>query len=314
MLAAYKKETRIVKFHQIRALVAVSQCGSINEASQILHVTQPALSRAIKDLERELGLTLLQRSYKGMSLTEEGRRIIRHAQFAVESMRRLQIEAENIHDMAFGEVTVGVTSLTAVLPGFEQSITDFQTKNPRVRIKLVEQRPSHIVQRLRDGSLDFALTSQQNTQRLNLDWEALHRIGGMVVCGAKNPLRHSRSLRQLQYANWISLDEIDDRSSQFYQMFEVNDIHAPSKVIECASLLLALRLIQSADAFMTLSKLVAGNVLPANHSPDLAWVDIEEIIPEYPIYLVCVDRHSLTSPAKDFFYSLKARLATDHNV
>lgn len=300
-----------MKFHQIKALVAINQCGSINEASQLLHVTQPALSRSIKDLERELGMTLLQRSYKGMSLTDEGRRIIRHAHMAVESMRRLQIEADNIHDTAVGEVAVGITSLTAMLPGFERCISDFQAKNHRVRIKLVEQRPSHIVQRLRDGTLDFALTSQQNTQRLNLDWEALHRIPGAVVCSPDNPLRHSRSLRQLQYANWISLDEIDDRSSQFYQMFEVNDIHPPQKVIECASLLLALRLVANADAFMTLSNLAVGNTLPPALAPQLAWVEVEEVIPEYPIYLVCVDRHALTSPARDLFQSLKSRLAAE---
>ncbi len=300
-----------MKLHQIRALVAIYQCGSINEASQILHVTQPALSRSIKDMERELGLTLLQRSYKGMSLTDEGRRIIRHAQMAVESMRRLQIEADNIHDTSVGEVAIGVTSLTSMLPGVERCISDFRAKNQRVLIKVIEQRPSQIVQRLRDGTLDLALTSQQNTQRLNLDWEALHCIQGAVVCGPDNPLRHSRSLRQLQYANWISLDEIDDRSSQFYQMFEVNDIHVPQNIIECASLLLALRLVENSHAFMTLSNLAVGNTRPPGLGPGLAWVEVEEIIPEYPIYLVCVDRHSLTSPAKDLFYSLKSRLAAE---
>lgn len=300
-----------MKFHQIKALVAINRCGSINEASQLLHVTQPALSRSIKDLERELGMTLLQRSYKGMSLTDEGRRIIRHAHMAVESMRRLQIEADNIHETAVGEVAVGITSLTAMLPGFDRCISDFQAKNPRVKIKLIEQRPSHIVQRLRDGTLDFALTSQQNTQRLNLDWEALHRIPGAVVCSPDNPLRHSRSLRQLQYATWISLDEIDDRSSQFYQMFELNDIHPPQKVVECASLLLALRLVANMDAFMTLSNLAVGNTLPAGVAPELAWVEVEEIVPEYPSYLVCIDRHALTSPARDLFASLKSRLTAE---
>lgn len=297
-----------MKFHQVRALVAIDQCGSINEASQILHVTQPALSRSIKDLERELGLTLMQRSYKGMSLTDEGRRILRHAQMAVESMRRLQIEADNIHDTAVGEVAVGVTSLTAVLPGFGACISDFQAKNQRVRIKLIEQRPSHIVQRLRDGTLDFALTSQQNTQRLNLDWEALDRIQGNVFCSPGNPLRHARSLRQLQYANWISLDAVGDRSSQFHQMFEVNDVHPPQNVIECSSLLLALGMVQNASAFMTLSNFAAGSTLSAAQTPALYKVEVEEIIPEYPIYLVCVDRHALTSPAKELFHNLSAKL------
>ncbi|WP_342246211.1 LysR family transcriptional regulator [Pseudomonas sp. OTU5201] len=298
-----------MKLHQIKALVAIHRTGSLNEASQILHVTQPALSRSIKDLERELGLTLLQRSYKGMSLTEEGRRVIRHAQLAVESLRRLQIEAENIQAMTVGEISIGVTSLTAMLDGLEESLTVFQTKNPRVRLKLVDLRPSQILQRLRDGTLDFAITSQQNTQRLNLDWETLNRIRGVVVCSADNPLRHSRSLRQLQYASWLSLDEIDDRSSQFYQMFEVNDIHAPQRIIECSSVMLALRLLRRGEAFMTLSKLGLANVMPSALNTDLVQVKVEEIIPEYPIYLVCIDRHSLTSPARDLFYSLKARLA-----
>jgi len=299
-----------LKIHQIKALVAISHCGSINEASQVLHITQPALSRSIKDLEHELGLTLLQRSYKGMSLTEEGRRVIRHAQMMVESMRRLQVEVDNIHDIAVGEVAVGVTSLTAMLPGFEQCLNDFRSKNPRVTLKVIEQRPSVILQRVRDGTLDFALTSQQNTQRLNLDWEAVQRIQGAVVCSASNPLRHARSLRQLQHAHWISLDEVDDRASQFFQMFESNDIHAPLKVTECTAIFLALNLIKSADAFMTLSS-IATTTTPLRSSHDVVWVDLDEIIPDYPIYLVCVDRHALTSPAREFFMGLKAKLAME---
>ena len=303
-----------MKLHQIKALVAIHRTGSLNEASQILHVTQPALSRSIKELERELGLTQLQRSYKGMSLNEEGRRVIRHAQLAVESLRRLQIEAENIQAMTVGEISIGVSTLTAMLGGLEESLTAFQAKTPRVRLKLQELRPSQILQRLRDGTLDFAITSQQNTQRLNLDWEALNRIRGVVVCSADNPQRQSRSLRQLQYARWLSLDEIDDRSSQFYQMFEVNDIHAPQRIIECSSMMLAMRLLQRGEAFMTLSELGLANVMPGVPSSNLIQVNVEELIPEYPIYLVCIDRHSLTSPARDLFYSLKARLAVSEPV
>lgn len=70
----------------------------------------------------------------------------------------------------------------------------------RVRIRLVDLRLNQMQQRLRDGTLDFAITSQQHTQRLNLDWEALSRMRGLVVCRKNNPLRHSHSLRQLQFA------------------------------------------------------------------------------------------------------------------
>ena len=65
-----------MKLHQLRALVAIHNAGSILEASKLMHITQPALSRSIKDLEREVGFSLLQRSHKGMALTEEGKRVI----------------------------------------------------------------------------------------------------------------------------------------------------------------------------------------------------------------------------------------------
>ncbi|MNE18706.1 putative DNA-binding transcriptional regulator [compost metagenome] len=129
-----------------------------------------------------------------------------------------------------------------------------------------------------------------------------------MYCNANNPLRHSRSLRQLQYANWISLDEIDDRSSQFYQMFEVNDIHPPQKIIECSSIQLAMNLVRSADAFMTLSGLVPAHSMPMVITADLVRVNVEEVIPEYPIYLVCIDRHALTTPARDLYFSLQVKL------
>ncbi len=200
-----------MKFHQIKALVAVHQTGSLSEASQALHVTQPALSRSIKELEGELGLSLMQRSHKGMTLTDEGRRLIRHAQSSMESLRRLQLEAENIKDMQVGEVTVGVTSLTAVLKGMGESITAFQIRNPRVRIRLIELRPYQIIQQIRDGTLDFAITSQQHTQRLNLDWESLSRMPGLVVC-RKNPSTQGCTLASPPASGQLGQPRCDPRS------------------------------------------------------------------------------------------------------
>jgi DNA-binding transcriptional LysR family regulator len=298
-----------LKFHQIRALVAVHQTGSLSEASQILHVTQPALSRSIKELEGELGLSLMQRSHKGMTLTVEGRRLIRHAQSSLESLRRLQLEAENIKDMQVGEVAIGVTSLTAVLEGLGASITAFQARSPRVRIKVVELRPSQIIQQIRDGTLDFAITSQQHTQRLNLDWEGLSRMPGLVVCRKSHPLRNARSLRHLLQANWVSLDAVTDQSSQFYQMFEQNQMQLPSRVTECSSVVLALHLLHHCDALMTLSEAGLDNILTQGLSVDLVQVRVDESIPEYPIYLVCTDRHSLTTSARDLYFEARASLS-----
>ncbi len=218
-----------MKLHQLRALVAIHNAGSILEASKLLHITQPALSRSIKELEREVGFALLQRSPKGMALTEEGKRVIRHANLVVESIRRLQIEAASIQDATLGAVSIGVTSLTAMLDGVDESILAFRRKYPRVKLTITDLRPSQILQRLRDGSLDFAITSQQPLSRLSLDWEALGSIKGSVICHVSNQQQFSKSLRTLQYAHWISLDELADQASQFHQLFEANGLPVPQK-------------------------------------------------------------------------------------
>jgi biotin operon repressor len=61
-----------MKLHQLRMLLAVAQHGSIHEAARSLHISQPALSKAIAELERELGVTLMSRSVRGVSLTAYG--------------------------------------------------------------------------------------------------------------------------------------------------------------------------------------------------------------------------------------------------
>ncbi|MFJ4346507.1 LysR family transcriptional regulator [Pseudomonas sp. NPDC089401] len=297
-----------MKLHQLRALVAIHQAGSILEASKTLHITQPALSRSIKELERELGFALLQRSHKGMALTEDGKRVIRHANLVVESIRRLQIEAASIQDAALGAVSIGVTSLTAMLNGVDESILAFRRKYPRVKITITDLRPSQILQRLRDGSLDFAITSQQPLSRLNLDWEALGSIKGRVICHASNQQKFSHSLRSLQYANWISLDELADQASQFHQLFEVNGLQVPQNTVECTSIMMALKLLKNTESLMTISELAVDEVFTIGFNPEFVAMTVQELIPDYPVNLVCIDRHSLTAPAQELFHSLRGRV------
>lgn len=65
-----------MKFNQLRALVTISESGSIHEASRHLHITQPALTKAIQELEASVGATLLERSSTGTRLTPYGHRLV----------------------------------------------------------------------------------------------------------------------------------------------------------------------------------------------------------------------------------------------
>lgn len=300
-----------MKLHQLRALVAIHETGSLQDASAVLHLTQSALSRAIKELENELGITLLVRSNKGMTLTEYGQRMLGHSRQALESVRRARQEIEDMKGLVVSEITIGVTPVTALLQPLKQVLLDFQQAYPQATLKVLEMRPTQLLQHLRDGLLDFALTSQLPASTVGLDWQPLCRIAGVVVVRKDHPLRNVKSLRLLQQAQWLSVDPLNDSQSQFNQLFEGSALARPRKVFECTAMNLAIKLLIDSDVVMTMSEAAQGHDLVglSDMSKYLHKVEIQEPVPDYSINLVCVNRSYLTKTAGQLFGMLQARLA-----
>lgn len=299
-----------MKLHQLRALVSIHETGSLQEASEILHLTQSALSRAIKELENELGITLLVRSNKGMTLTEHGQRMLGHARQALESVRRARQEIEDMKGLVVSEITIGVSPVTALLQPLKQVLLEFQKNHPRASLRILEMRPTQLLQHLRDGLLDFALTSQLPASTVGLDWQPLCRIPGVVVVRKNHPLHNVKSLRLLQQAQWVSVDPLSDAQSQFNQLFEGSALTRPRRVFECTAMNLAIKLLIESDVVMTVSEAALGHDLVglSDMSRYLHKIEIQEPVPDYFINLVCVNRNYLTKTADQLFSMLKQQV------
>lgn len=87
-------------------LVQVAKYGSITMAADKLHVTQPTISLAIKKLEESLGMQLLNRSFKGAHLTEEGRQVVQYAKIAFEYFDKIEEMVNDRHSSLMSEVTI----------------------------------------------------------------------------------------------------------------------------------------------------------------------------------------------------------------
>lgn len=79
-----------MKLQQLKYLIAISECGSINEAAQNLYTSQSNLSTAVKELERELGITIFTRSNRGVTLTNDGSELLGYARQVVEQADMLE--------------------------------------------------------------------------------------------------------------------------------------------------------------------------------------------------------------------------------
>src|SRR5437868_12996900 len=93
---------------QLKALVTVAEAGSVTRAAELLHLVQPAVTRQIRALERELGVVLFERTRQGMRPTDAGMILLEHARRALNELERARVEIQPTPGMVTGIVTVGL--------------------------------------------------------------------------------------------------------------------------------------------------------------------------------------------------------------
>ncbi|PXF30274.1 LysR family transcriptional regulator [Pokkaliibacter plantistimulans] len=294
-----------MKIQQLKAFLTITEVGSLQEASRRLHLTQPALSKSIKELESELGISLFIRGARGITITEYGQRLLGHARLIVETEKRARQDIEDMKGMMVSEVVLGVTPITSVLRPLADGIVAFRQQHPGVTLRVLEMRPYQLLEHLREGRVDFAITSQVPAVGHALEWIPICRIPNLVAVRRGHPLQGVKSLRVLQQGDWISLDPLSDQTTYFHQMFSMNGLPLPLKVQECSSMTLARTLVNTTDVIALYTK-------EAFDSPDLSHeisaVPIIEPVPDSVISLVTPKRDLLTLSATQLFDMIQSKL------
>lgn len=297
-----------MKLHQLRALAAVSETGSIQEASRLLHVTQPALSKAIKELETSVGATLFVRTSKGVQLTPHGQRLVAHARLISENVRRARQDLEDMKGTVVSDIVIGVTPVSALLRSVGACLTAFRADFPHARLRILEMRPAQLLEQVREGTLDFALTSQSLSVDRALDCTQACRVPTLIAGRRGHPLRGATSLGQLVAADWMVLDPLSDPHTPFHQLFAVNGLELPARVVECNSMTLALEMSRLGDALLLLSEESRRSRFLVQ---TMDFIEIAEPMPDRTISLVTRDRHTLTLAASRLHDALLVALRED---
>lgn len=175
-----------MELRHLRYFIAVAKHGSFNRAAQTLHLTQPALSRQVKDLEEELSVPLLVRGKNAVTLTaagdsfyEEAREILARVDLAVQRVRS-EPRAEVLRVGYAPSVTAGI------LP---HALQRFHAEHPRVRVELADLFPQDMAGKARDGELDVVITLEIPGATVpHFHWEELYKIQIVLVMPAGHSL------------------------------------------------------------------------------------------------------------------------------
>lgn len=134
----------------------VAKCSSFSKASQSLHITQPTLSKMIKNLEEELGVTLFDRSTRRMQLTEAGETVRLHAQMVLQSIGHLHSALQEIKQLERGQFSLGLPPVIGA-SFFPPIIARFRRQFPQIDLRIVEEGGKRVERDVLEGTLDLGV-------------------------------------------------------------------------------------------------------------------------------------------------------------
>ncbi|MDR6878528.1 LysR family transcriptional regulator [Bacillus sp. 3255] len=145
-----------VNMEWYRTFYWTARSGSLSRAAERLHITQPAVSHTLKQLEEKLGGPLFFRTSKGVKLTAEGEVLFRYVEQAFSFMESGEKAIAEMHNLHSGEINIGASDTLCrhfLLPYLEQ----FHERYPAIRIHVTNRTTPETLALLKDGKIDFGL-------------------------------------------------------------------------------------------------------------------------------------------------------------
>ena len=183
-----------MELRHLRYFLAVGEALNFTKAAAQLRVAQPALSRQVQDLEDEIGVDLLRRSPRGVTLTAEGRLFLEEVR---ELLKRADESVEKVRALARGEdgelhIGYAPSPTVEILP---PALAAFQKAVPRVKVLLHDLSSDELIAGLQNATLEIAIMVQPlGEQTAGIEFELLRTYPFCVALTAAHPLARLKSI------------------------------------------------------------------------------------------------------------------------
>lgn len=208
-----------ISYDYYRVFYYVARYGNITKAAKLMLNSQPNLTRAIKNLESELGCALFSRSNQGMRLTPEGEKLYEHIKIAFEHIEMGESEINESRNMRSGTVYVAASEVALrclLLPVLKK----FRLRYPGIHIRVSNHSTPQAISALKDGTADIAVVTTPTVRSASLIEKIIRPINETAVCSRyfADLINRQVSLSELMDYPLISLGA-DTKSFEFYSEF-----------------------------------------------------------------------------------------------
>jgi DNA-binding transcriptional LysR family regulator len=301
---------RHLKLRDLHILLAVVQQGSMAKAAAELAISQPAVSKAISDMEHMFGLRLLDRSRSGIEPTAYGRALVMRGHAIFDELKHGVEELEFLSDPRVGDLRIGSTE--SVAAGFLPAVIKrFSLEQPRVRLDVAQTVMSALHYReLRERSIDLLIGRiPAPFDEDDLEAKVVYNDDTVVIAGRQSKWAKSRKLKlaDLVGERWILPPADTMHGAGVPKLFRDSGSAMPPVPITTLSIHLCLRLVASAQ-FVTM---LPGSVLGfSNRDESLKVLPIRLPVGQRPVAIVTL-KNRTCSPAAKLFIECVYRTARE---
>lgn len=218
-----------MELRQLEYFLMVSELGSFTRAAERLYVSQPAVTNAVRSLEEELDIRLLDRSQRKAVLTAEGKVFYRHIKNIMQGISTTLNEINDLKSHNLGRLSIGVTPLAGIAPCSEM-LTAFRRAYPGITLSLIEADVEELCAQVHADKLEFAfIFCAPDAPHTAFHCLPLARQELTVACPRSHPLRRANSvaLRELTEESFILMDDGCFFRRLLVKCFEDADIMPP---------------------------------------------------------------------------------------
>ncbi|WP_149086583.1 LysR family transcriptional regulator [Pseudomonas prosekii] len=292
-----------MKLNNLRDLMAIVERGSLRAAARHLNLPQPALTRSLQALEKDLGAPLFDRESKGMVLTPIGRLFHQRASAVVNELQRAREEIDQLRGQMHGTLSMGLsfTPHTSMLP---RVLSKFRERFPDVFIKIIEGPFPTLEGALKDRSIDFYAGASPRVQPgQGFICERLFQNTRTVVGRRGHPCTEARSLGQLIGQEWAVTSLNYNAEEDLQQLFLSHGLPPPRAMVQSHSVFSVMIAVASTDLLALVpaqwnSFLIDPKALVA--------INVEETLAAPDIVLISRSDLPMT-PAAEYFCDLLRR-------
>lgn len=303
---------------QLKAFAAIVATGSFTEAATALHLTQSAISVLMRDLEQELGVQLLDRTTRKVTVTEAGNELLPTAQSIFTNLATTVERLNDIRDKKSGTLRVAAPQLMActLMP---RLISQWLAEHPGITVKLCDTLLERLLSVLRDGEVELAIGPDRlanagaidNSREINAI--PLMRDQHLLVCPANHPLASKKEVNWDDISAWPFIAPTHDAFASLTAALEAHG-GAKHKI--------KVKLAHEVSYVTTAMGMVANGmgltICPSSsealvHAHGLVMIPLVKPVFYRQIYIYHMAGKSLSPAADSFIKSILARVATSQS-